>query len=136
MPGVFSASYDGSIQPSIPVVEGFLLRLEAAGWVCPVTGIVDSGCDVSLVPENLDILVSEYCKYGWMDLRRPGDDDTDTYPTVELGFEIPGVSFAVNTLPFVVLGGEVVIGRDILNALRVALDGITPAGPTLKIEGP
>jgi predicted aspartyl protease len=126
---LFSQIYDNAYSPAAPVAD---VAVRAFGRSTPeveVTALVDSGADGTLIP--IDVL--QQIKAPYWGTRRMfgvagGSQRVDLYSvTLRVGQEIVYGIHAVAAG----VGTEAILGRDVLNQLRITLDG--PA-ETLEID--
>ncbi len=125
-----SYPYLDAYYPPMPALELYLGYPEEASTLGPLTAIVDTGADGTLVPQSLideigapfvdDVRVRSH----WGEWRNM------QLFTVDIGIgtlRLPAVEVAGDDQ-----GKEIILGRNVLNRLRLLLDG--PAG-RVKILG-
>ncbi len=114
--------YSHQYHPPIPVLTVRLYSLVSDSFTPPVTGLVDTGSDASLVPlALLNELEAEETSPGWL-VSITGERKPVSlfFIDVYIGNEaLSGIR---------VIGdpdaNEVILGRDVLNKLPIFLDGI------------
>jgi len=113
--------YDASYQPPFPVVRAVLYNSEEGLRTAPEKALLDTGSDGSLVPITYlrqilaPALTDIHIRSHWGELRSAQLFVID----LELGdLRLPGV-FVVGDEQ----GDEIVLGRNVLNKLRLLLDG-------------
>ena len=113
-------SYLTDYQPAIPVVEIEFGFPEGALTVGPLTAIIDTGADGSLVPQsiidqiNAPLVDQVRARSHW------GEWRIFQVYTLDIRIEnliLPAVEVAGDS------GQEVLLGRNVLNHLRLLLDG-------------
>ncbi|MFN0073188.1 MAG: retroviral-like aspartic protease family protein [Chloroflexota bacterium] len=122
-----TATYDTSYVPAAPVAE---FRLAPPGQMMasgPHVGLIDTGADICIVPyflvESLEIEIDSQRNLRAYDgSRRP----VDIYV---VDIEIAQLRLPAIELVAVEVMDEAIIGRNVLNRLRISLDG-----PTAVIE--
>jgi predicted aspartyl protease len=122
--------YSSRHTPPAPLLEIRLARPDEAFRGPPLEAMLDTGADATIVPRRyIDPLHAQidshrYLRTQWGD-RRP----VHTYLLdVEVaGLRLPSIEVVADRT-----GDEAIVGRDVLNRLRITLDG--PAG-TLEVTG-
>jgi predicted aspartyl protease len=118
--------YDESYVPPAPALDILFAAPGEPFRVGPLPGLIDTGADTSIVPSRfLELLPvqidSQRYLRGYGGIRRA----VDIY-VVDVGIgtqRLPGVEIVADDIET-----DVIIGRNILNRLRVTLDG--PGGVT------
>jgi hypothetical protein len=120
-------AYLADYYPPVPVLEISLARPMSTLWHGPFTAIVDSGADVTIVPRAiLDEFRPPVERRATLTTQWSNRQSVTTY-TVDLlvgGLIFPSVEVAGDRI-----GGEVVLGRNLLNYLDLRLEG-----PRLRIH--
>ena len=113
--------YDTSYQPPAPVVEVIIVSATENVSVGPLPALVDSGPDGTLVPLDYlleiraPVTVEMSIRSQWGERRRMLLYLVD----VRLGrLTLPGIEVVGDEL-----SNEIVLGRDVLNRMRVLLNG-------------
>lgn len=113
--------YDSSYQPPFPAIEVVLHNREEGLRTASVTALLDTGADGSLVPMSYlreiiaSPLVDTRIRSHWGEWRSAQLFVVD----IDFGeWRLPGV-FVVGDEQ----GDEIILGRNILNKLRLLLDG-------------
>lgn len=122
--------YDFSVFPPAPRLEIRLIAQPHGAVYGPVAAFVDTGADATIVPMSIVRelqagVVTLKTVRGYAGSRRT----VRTYLVdVEVGpFTLPGIEIVGDAA-----ADEILLGRDVLNRLRVLLDG--PAHQTLLLE--
>jgi predicted aspartyl protease len=113
--------YDESYVPPAPALDIVLAAPGEPFLVGPIPGLIDTGADTSIVPSRfLDLLPvqidSQRLLRGYGGIRR----SVDVY-IVDVGIgtqRFPGVEIVADDIE-----SDVIIGRNVLNRLRITLDG-------------
>ncbi len=126
---LYSQLYDNSYTPAAPIADVVVRALGTATYDVRVTALVDSGADGTLIP--IDLLEQVNAPY-WGSRQMfgisGGSQRVDLYSvTLQIGTEVIYGIRAVGAS----IGSEALLGRDVLNQLRITLDG--PA-ETIEIE--
>jgi predicted aspartyl protease len=118
---IHEEEYDLTTDPPLVVIRGFLLSHKDSKWSRKTTAVVDSGADMSMVPQRL---VDEILKQvPTVSVRLDDAFGRKTRVTaVRLEYKFGNcrqgsVLFAVSD------GTETLIGRDVLNGFHTTLDG-------------
>jgi hypothetical protein len=123
-------SYSSDYVPPAPVLE---IRLALPGEsfaVGPLTALLDTGADANIVPlRHIQPLGAQIEDRRY--LRSPWGERRPVY-TYLLDIEVAGLRLPSIEVVADETGDEVVVGRDVLNRLRITLDG--PAG-TFDVTG-
>jgi len=113
--------YDTGFFPPAPIIEIRLGIPEASLQIGPLTALVDSGADVSIVPLHyikplgLQVDNRKYLRSAWGERRQ-----VDVY-FLDMG--IADIRFPLVEIIADELGNDVIIGRNVLNKLVMKLDG-------------
>ena len=118
--------YSKDFTPAAPVMDLTLAAVATDATVGPITALVDTGADATIIPmEYLDrikapITIEMWARSTWGDRRR-------------VNLFLVDVRIGENVLPHVQVvgdetGDEAILGRDVLNKLKLLLDG--PAAVT------
>jgi predicted aspartyl protease len=119
----YSGDYDNqNYDPAAPVVPIGVSKLGGSEPSLSLDALIDSGADATMLP--IDILQSVGARYlTTRQMKTLGDYAVvvETYlVTVRVGpFTFPGVEVIASAE-----GGEVIIGRDVLNQMVVTLNGL------------
>lgn len=118
--------YNSVYWPQFPVISVILINEECALQTDTIDALIDTGADASLVPLSLlrqiqaYTIETAYIRSHWGERRRVYLYRID----VKIGgITLPGVTFVGDNFD-----DAVVLGRDVLNKLRLLLDG--PANQT------
>lgn len=113
--------YDRSVYPPAPRLEIRLIALPHGAVHGPVAAFVDTGADVTIVPLH----IVRQLRAGVVTLKTVrgytgGRRNVRTYLVdVEIGsFTLPGIEIVGDDAAH-----EILLGRDVLNKLRLLLDG-------------
>lgn len=123
--------------PAIPIISQMTLRFQDIFEVEIGNVLVDSGSPYSFIPERDLKPVLEHAPF--QTIRISGilkGVPSVSVPVCRLKFKIPDVEVTLDTAFFIGYGDIPIIGREILNGLQVALDGVqdqSNALPTLRI---
>lgn len=119
---VYSHSYDSrTYTPAMPVADITLLSLVSGATVTTLVAIVDTGADATMLP--IDALGAAGALF--LQSRRLSgvmgqSQQVDTYlTTIQIG---PPTVHGIHAVA-VPVGGEAIIGRDVLNELEIKLNG-------------
>lgn len=113
--------YLDACYPEIPVLEVYLSYPAAASSLGPFVAIVDTGADGTLIPQKLldqietPVVDTVRIRSHWGEWRRV------MVFTVDMGFEnlrLPAVDVVGD-----VTGTDIILGRNVLNRLKLLLDG-------------
>ncbi len=129
MSNILTFDYDQSYNPSMPVIELHLIAPESTRSSNPITALIDSGSDGSMMPiDKLDeieaLSIGTAVMSGiWGERRR-----VNTYfITIQVGNHlIRGVRVAG-----VAANMDAILGRNVLNEMRLVLNG-----PAAAVELP
>jgi predicted aspartyl protease len=114
--------YDPSYYPSVPAVEIWLAVPEQAMSVGPLSAIIDTGADGTLVPVQIVRRLPSMLALDRKTLRSQwGEPRVVRACWVDLGIahiRLPAIEIVADTL-----GDEVILGRNVLNRLKIFLDG-------------
>lgn len=109
--------YDDRYEPPAPVLPVLISAPNAPGGI-GVSALVDSGADVSVVPADV-IRALGLPIVAWTEVR--GYDGTSRRTEVHAAtMQVEGLRTIVEVIG---LGNEALIGRDVLNQVRIVLDG-------------
>jgi predicted aspartyl protease len=116
-----SEAFLASYFPPIPVLSIYLTPVGEASQIGPLTAIVDTGADATLVPlrylDDLDV-PADYptrLRGPWGSARRVQVYTTDI---VIATLHLPGIEVVGDEM-----GNEIILGRNVLNHLVLLLDG-------------
>jgi predicted aspartyl protease len=118
--------YSAKYSPAIPICELFLGPAGQESTIGPLEAIIDTGADITVVPtEHLNQIGARRVSRGrarslWGDAR-----DVNVYA---ISLRLNGLQFAALQVLADDLGDEIVVGRTVLNRLKIVLDG--PAAMT------
>jgi predicted aspartyl protease len=113
-------SYNKSYQPPAPTIEIYLAYPEADWQTGPITGLIDSGADGTLVPQTLldqigaPLIDQVRLRSHW------GEWHLAHIYVVDIGvgqIRLPSIEVVGDT------GTELVLGRNVINSLKLKLDG-------------
>ena len=113
--------YSVRYNPPIPICELFLGPAGYESTFGPLEAIIDTGADITVVPmEYLHQIGAKRISRGrarslWGDAR-----DVNVYA---ISLRLNGLQFAALQVLADDLGDEIVVGRTVLNRLKVVLDG-------------
>ena len=114
--------YDPSYYPAIPAIEIWLAVPEQTMTVGPLTAIVDTGADGTLVPMQIVRRLPSLLALDRKTLRSQwGEPRVVRTCWVDVGIagvRLPAIEIVADTQ-----GGEVILGRNVLNRLKILLDG-------------
>jgi len=114
-------AYDPSYDPPAPSIEVWLAATERAFTVGPLRAFIDTGADATLAPARfidqlgVDAFDIKRLRSQWREARF-----VKTY-LVDIG--IGNLRLPLVELVGDELSSELLLGRDVLNALRMTLDG-------------
>lgn len=113
--------YSGNYQPAAPILEVTFISAAENRRVGPLAGIVDSGADGTLVPLRY-LTAIQAPPTSEMFLRSQWGERRQTWlylVDVQIGRLIfPGIEVVGDEL-----SDDLVLGRDVLNRLKIVLDG-------------
>ena len=122
--------YSGEWDPPPPVLE---IRLALPGEsfsVGPLIALLDTGADATIVPvRHLQPLEAPIADSGYL---RGLRGDRSAIFTYRVDVEVAGLRLPAIEVVGDDSGAEVIVGRNVLNKLRITLDG--PAG-VLEVTG-
>ncbi len=127
---MMSFPYDVRYQPPMPVVEIALCAPESGLSSAPILAIVDTGSDITAIPQDYLIQVEApvigggYLSSSWGDRQR--------IKIYEIDLHIGGKTFYSIEVAAASSGDEILLGRNVLNKLRLELDG---PKQTVKLGG-
>ena len=113
--------YSAKYSPPIPVCELFLGAAGRESTLGPLEAIIDTGVDITVVPMRYLHQVGARRISGgrarslWGDAR-----DVNVYA---ISLKLNGLQFAALQVLADDLGDEIVVGRAVLNRLKIVLDG-------------
>ena len=124
---IYQSSYFKTVEkdaiPGLPYIKDITLKTSNAKWKITKPALIDSGADRSALPLKIVKNLLESYPTGSVKVCGIKNERFDA-TTIALECEINGIKLTKNTIDFVVLGVDIVIGRDILNKLHVCLDGL------------
>jgi predicted aspartyl protease len=112
--------YNKSYQPAAPVIVIYLAYPEANWQVGPISGLVDTGADGTLVPQTIldqigaPLIDQVRLRSHW------GEWHQAHIYVVDFGISqirLPSIEVVGDG------GNEIVLGRNVINSLRLKLDG-------------
>lgn len=122
--------YSSEYSPAMPICQVYLGPIGEEATIGPLEGIVDTGSDITIIPTallkqiGLTPLARRRARSIWGESKR---------------LELYGISFTLDSLRFQALhvladdtSDEIVLGRFVLNRLKIVLDG--PAGMLEIVE--
>ena len=113
--------YDSSYEPPVPSMEIWVATPERAFSIGPLHAIIDTGADATLVPLHF----VEQLGIDAFDLKRLRSHwgEARTVETFLADIGVDGLRVPLVELVADARSAEVLLGRDVLNALRMTLDG-------------
>lgn len=115
-------SYTPAYTPPAPIVELWLGAPEATPVVGPLAALLDTGSDGTLIPTRYLRAIPSLTPVDRKRLRSQwGEPRLVRLYLVDVevaGFRLPDIEVVADTV-----GDEVVLGRNVLNRLRIILDG-------------
>lgn len=126
----YSHEYSNSYYPSAPVLEMRVRDVEQAEPQLSVTGLLDSGSDVTMIPINvLQNIGAQFVEKRQIRGVSGFSYPVDTY--LVTGHIGPHTIYAIEVVALE-RGNETIIGRDVLNHLIVTLNGLASV---VEVEG-
>jgi predicted aspartyl protease len=126
-----SHPYNADYTPSIPILEITLIAVSGEQMAGPLPAIVDTGADGTIVPtSHLEWIGALEAVPAWLSSHL-GERKLVWLYLVDLrveAFTLPGVYVVGDDQ-----ANEIILGRNVLNKLRILLDG--PAQLTEVLEG-
>jgi predicted aspartyl protease len=122
--------YLSEYTPAVPVLQIWLGYPEEALRLGPLEAVVDTGADATILPRSLvDALEAPFVDDAWLSSQW-GEWFTVKTFTVDIGFgnfRLPAIRVVPDER-----SDEIILGRNVLNRLRLLLDG--PAQETQLLE--
>lgn len=115
-------NYDPSYRPPVPVVEIRIGAPEEAFTVGPLLAIVDTGADGTLIPVQLIRQLSSLPAVNRKTLRSQWGE-ARVVRTYWVDLEVAGIRLPAIEIIADTLSDEVILGRNVLNRLKLFLDG-------------
>lgn len=118
---LYTYTYDTSYVPSMPVIELFIGRAQVTP-LFHITAIVDSGADATMIP--VSYLKQIGARKGKQAVVRSYFGTRDLVDRYDVSLQFANFTRSQVSVVGVTQTMEAVIGRDILNALMVTLNGL------------
>lgn len=129
MTKIYTYQYDGDYNPAMPVVDIEIGRAMDAASLA-LKALVDSGADATIIPINsLQEIRARRSRKMWLRGTAGGRILVDLY---QISLRLGPFSQALLEVVGSAQNDEVIVGRDVLNHLKVILDG--PASSTEVVE--
>lgn len=129
MTKIYTYQYDGHYNPAMPVVDIEIGRAMDAASLA-LKALVDSGADATIIPINsLQEIRARRSRKMWLRGTAGGRILVDLY---QISLRLGPFSQALLEVVGSAQNDEVIVGRDVLNHLKVILDG--PASSTEVVE--
>jgi len=113
--------YLNDYTPAMPVLQIWLGYPEEALHLGPLTAVVDTGADATLLPRSLvDELDAPFVDDAWLSSQWGEWFEVKTF-TVDIGFgnfRLPAVRIVADER-----NNEIILGRNVLNSLHLLLNG-------------
>ena len=118
---LYTYTYDTSYVPSMPIIELLIGRAQATPLL-HITAIVDSGADATMIP--VSYLKQIGARKGKQAVVRSYFGTRDLVDRYDVSLQFANFTRSQVSVVGVTQTMEAVIGRDILNALIVTLNGL------------
>jgi hypothetical protein len=117
----YENSYLSAYEPAAPIAVVQIAGPGVDDWIEIIDAFIDSGADATIVPERLlNQISASVWDQAWLSSQWGEQRQVFRY---EIDLRIAGRTFPGMVVVSDELGGEVILGRDFLQLVRVILDG-------------
>jgi predicted aspartyl protease len=123
--------YNAKYVPPIPIVEVRLSTPELGLYTAPLSAIIDTGADGTIVP-------TQYLRTIQAAIEEQGRLSSQWGQSRLVNLYLVDIEIDARTLPGIwvvgdTIGNELILGRNVLNRLRLLLDGLSGSSEVLYL---